>query len=59
MQNAIQPVGNSVLSVSSLNRQVRDCLESAFPLSWVSGEISNLTYAASGHVYFSLKDANA
>jgi len=59
MQNAIQPVGNSVLSVSSLNRKVRDCLESAFPLSWVSGEISNLTYAASGHVYFSLKDASA
>ncbi|MFZ2971390.1 MAG: exodeoxyribonuclease VII large subunit [Ferribacterium limneticum] len=59
MQNAIQPVGNSVLSVSSLNRQVRDCLESAFPLTWVSGEISNLTYAASGHVYFSLKDASA
>lgn len=59
MQNAIQPVGNSVLSVSSLNRQVRDCLESAFPLTWVGGEISNLTYAASGHVYFSLKDANA
>ena len=59
MQNAIQPVGNSVLSVSSLNKRVRDCLESAFPLTWVSGEISNLTYAASGHVYFSLKDSNA
>ncbi|PKO46466.1 MAG: exodeoxyribonuclease VII large subunit [Betaproteobacteria bacterium HGW-Betaproteobacteria-4] len=59
MQNATPPVSNTVLSVSSLNRQVRDCLESAFPLSWVSGEISNLTYAASGHVYFSLKDANA
>ncbi|MBL8430442.1 MAG: exodeoxyribonuclease VII large subunit [Dechloromonas sp.] len=59
MQHTIQPVGNSVLSVSSLNRQVRDCLESAFPLTWVSGEISNLTYAASGHVYFSLKDASA
>nr|WP_240327728.1 exodeoxyribonuclease VII large subunit [Dechloromonas sp. HYN0024] len=53
------PVGNSVLSVSSLNRQVRDCLETAFPLTWVGGEISNLTYAASGHVYFSLKDASA
>ena len=48
-----------VLSVSSLNRLVRDCLESTFPLTWVGGEISNLTYAASGHVYFSLKDANA
>ncbi len=51
--------GNPVLSVSALNRQVRDCLETAFPLSWVGGEISNLTYAASGHVYFSLKDAGA
>ena len=59
MQNPVPPVGNSILSVSSLNRQVRDCLESAFPLTWVGGEISNLTYAASGHVYFSLKDSNA
>jgi len=59
MQSPVPPVGNSILSVSSLNRQVRDCLESAFPLTWVGGEISNLTYAASGHVYFSLKDANA
>lgn len=53
------PVSNSVLSISSLNRLVRDCLENAFPLTWVAGEISNLTYAASGHVYFSLKDAAA
>ena len=53
------PVSSIVLSVSSLNRQVRDCLESAFPLTWVGGEISNLTYAASGHVYFSLKDSSA
>ena len=53
------PVDNSVLSVSSLNRRVRDCLERSFPLCWVAGEISNLTYAASGHVYFSLKDAQA
>ncbi len=53
------PGENAILSVSSLNRLVRDCLETAFPLMWVGGEISNLTYAASGHVYFSLKDANA
>ena len=59
MPDTILPVNNSVLSVSTLNRLVRDCLESAFPLCWVGGEISNLTYAASGHVYFSLKDAGA
>ncbi len=53
------PVDKSVLSVSSLNRLVRSCLEANFPLTWVGGEISNLTYAASGHVYFSLKDAGA
>lgn len=48
-----------VLPVSLLNRMAREKLEAAFPLCWVSGEISNLTYAASGHVYFSLKDAAA
>ena len=53
------PNADRVLSVTSLNRMVRDCLESAFPLTWVGGEISNLTFAASGHVYFSLKDASA
>jgi len=48
-----------VISVSTLNRLARQRLESAFPLCWVSGEISNLTVAASGHAYFSLKDAQA
>ena len=52
-------LANPVLSVSGLNRLVRDCLEAAFPLTWVGGEISNLAFAASGHVYFSLKDASA
>ncbi|MEN9478644.1 MAG: hypothetical protein RLZZ298_39 [Pseudomonadota bacterium] len=48
-----------VLSITVLNRMVRECLENSFPLAWVAGEISNLTYAASGHIYFSLKDASA
>jgi len=47
------------MSVSTLNRLARNILESGFPLLWVAGEISNLTYAASGHVYFSLKDEGA
>lgn len=49
----------SMLTVSGLNRLVRESLEAALPLTWVTGEISNLTYAASGHVYFSLKDSQA
>jgi exodeoxyribonuclease VII large subunit len=49
----------SVIPVSMLNRLARERLETSFPLCWVSGEVSNLTYATSGHVYFSLKDAAA
>jgi exodeoxyribonuclease VII large subunit len=48
-----------VLSVSELNRMARNAIEQNLPLLWVAGEISNLTQAASGHVYFSLKDEGA
>lgn len=48
-----------VMTVSELNRLARSVLEQSFPLFWVSGEISNLTRAASGHWYFSLKDVGA
>ncbi len=48
-----------ILSVTELNRLARDVLEMSFPLFWVSGEVSNFTRAASGHWYFSLKDAGA
>ena len=48
-----------VIPVSLLNRLARERLEASFPLCWVAGEVSNLTYAASGHVYFSLKDKAA
>ncbi len=47
---------DSTLTVSTLNRRVRESLETNFPLCWVRGEISNFTQAASGHVYFTLKD---
>ena len=51
--------GRAILTVSQLNREVRDLLDGALPLLWVEGEISNLARPASGHVYFSLKDARA
>lgn len=50
---------DTVLGVTALNRLARQALEQALPLLWVSGEVSNLTRAASGHLYFSLKDAAA
>lgn len=46
----------SVITVSALNQAVAQLLERNIPLTWVSGEISNFTRAASGHWYFSLKD---
>ena len=49
----------SVLTVSALNQAVAQLLERNIPLTWVSGEISNFTRAASGHWYFTLKDASA
>lgn len=54
------PVTSSpVLTVSTLNSLARSIIEGAMPLLWVGGEVSNLTRAASGHWYFSLKDATA
>ena len=50
---------NQILTVGELLRSVRDTLERRFPLLWVRGEISNLTRAASGHCYFTLKDGQA
>jgi len=49
----------SILTVTALNRSVRDLLESRIPLLWVAGEISNFVAARSGHWYFSLKDDSA
>lgn len=50
---------DNVISVSALNLLIRNLIESRQPVSWVGGELSNLTLAASGHAYFSLKDNNA
>jgi len=48
-------------TVSKLTFHIRKLLEEDETLQdvWVQGEISNLSRPASGHVYFTLKDANA
>ncbi|HUF21168.1 MAG TPA: exodeoxyribonuclease VII large subunit [Burkholderiales bacterium] len=48
-----------VITVGELNRRVRQLVEGELPLMWIAGEISSFTRAASGHCYFSLKDAQA
>ncbi|MGP4845911.1 exodeoxyribonuclease VII large subunit [Marinobacter sp. 1Y8] len=47
------------LSVSELNHQVRHLLEVSFLQVWVEGEISSFSRPASGHWYFTLKDAKS
>jgi exodeoxyribonuclease VII large subunit len=48
-----------VVSVSELNKRVRLLLENQFEMLWVSGELSNVKLASSGHWYFCLKDPGA
>jgi exodeoxyribonuclease VII large subunit len=51
--------GREIFSPSALVRLAREALEQRFPLLWIEGEISNFSRPASGHLYFSLKDAQA
>jgi exodeoxyribonuclease VII large subunit len=48
-----------VLTVTQLTLAIKTCLEGTFPNVWLQGEISNCKLHTSGHLYFSLKDANA
>ena len=48
-----------VFSVSEVTATVRRLLEQQVGNVWVTGEVSNLRAQSSGHIYFSLKDANA
>jgi exodeoxyribonuclease VII large subunit len=53
------PTTDPVLSVSQLTLFLKELVESAFPVVWVAGEISNLSRPQSGHCYFTLKDDQA
>lgn len=48
-----------ILTVSQLTNAIKMSLESTFPLIWIQGEVSNCKLQSSGHLYFSIKDANA
>jgi len=53
------PAPAEALTVSAFTRRLKTLLESGVRPGWVRGEVSNLRAQASGHVYFSLKDAGA
>ncbi len=48
-----------IFSVAEVTRAVRGVLEAAFEEVWVEGEVSNFRQQASGHQYFTLKDADS
>lgn len=48
-----------VLTVSELTGSIRRTLEKEFGTVSVMGEITNFRVQASGHIYFTIKDANA
>jgi len=48
-----------ILTVGELTAAVKKHLESRFPAVSVKGEVSNFKQQASGHLYFTLKDAEA
>lgn len=57
--DALTNSNTTIYSVSQLNRNVKSLLEQNFFCIQVTGEISNLSRPASGHLYFSLKDDRA
>ena len=48
-----------IFTVSEINQLIKGMLETRFMEVWIQGEISNLRIPASGHVYFTLKDAQS
>ncbi len=50
---------SSLVSVSSLNTKIKSLLETTFMHISVEGEVASLTYHTSGHLYFSVKDADS
>lgn len=60
-QLPILGLDSQIWTPRKLNRHIRQLLESDYRLSdlWVAGEVSNLSQPASGHLYFSLTDAEA
>lgn len=54
-----RPASRKVYGISELVRKIKAVLESDIGNVWVEGEISGFKQAASGHMYFDLKDETA
>ena len=50
----------AALTVGDVVSRIRSLIEAQFPAPiWVEGELSNCSFPASGHIYFSLVDERA
>ncbi len=50
---------NNIFSVSDAAAMLKQVVESSFPNIKIRGELSQITKAASGHIYMTIKDAGA
>lgn len=50
---------DDILTPSQLNTLARDLLEGSFSAVWLEAELGSVARPASGHLYFTLKDARA
>src|SRR5512133_1730206 len=55
----LEPAPPRALTVGELTRALKAAIEPRFRDVWVSGEVGNLRRQSSGHLYFTLKDAEA
>ncbi|MBN2073385.1 MAG: exodeoxyribonuclease VII large subunit [Actinobacteria bacterium] len=55
-ENNIKP---KIYTVSELNFELRQKLETGFPDIWLEGEVSNFYFHNQKHMYFDLKDENS
>ena len=53
----VQP--DTIFSVSDASALLKNVVETAFPRIKIRGELSQITRATSGHLYMTIKDANA
>lgn len=56
---SLDPTAAPIATVSEFVSRIRQTLEATIPLGWISGEVSSQTRAASGHLYFTIKDERA
>ncbi len=50
---------DAIYSVRQVTTRLQQVIENALPFVWVRGEVTNISRPSSGHVYFSLRDADA